>query len=206
MRARTRSAGFILVFTLASTLACTAFQVRTDRRTVRGPLPVVHSVLREILSTSRPQFGSRPVVILEETVGFSPNTLYGEYCRMRLGEVLPPATGDALLVSLRELNPSPSTLDGIELPEQGVVLVQPQELRELFSRDVLTNWERFGERFGEGALLVTLSLPGFSPDGEWALVRVFSGSGPLETDEEFFILRLVQGEWTVAHRLHLLAS
>lgn len=98
---------------------------------------------------------------------------------------------------------------GALLPEgltcQGAKLIREQELQRFFNHDSnLANrvsldeaWKKFYEYFPEATGWTSVSLPGYSPDGEIAIVYMAHYCGSLCGGGTYLYLRRINGQWKV---------
>lgn len=97
-----------------------------------------------------------------------------------------------------------------ELPKDlgslNIKVVDAQFLTRMFSGDVLGGWKRFWAEFPDAAALLDVSLPGYSPDQEWAVVCYSVSRGSLAVEVWIALLRRQAGAWHVYFREILVQS
>ena len=158
-------------------------------------------VSRAALRTLFPDSGS--ALVIEESTRSRP--LRASWVSAELHDI-PLDALDELVKSYLERNQEVAQFQAGLLPE-GAQVVAAQEIEKMFADDMETGWKQFRQRYGDTAILVSLSLPGYALDRQSALIHVRRSRGPLAGESSILILRRVaQGDWQVVAEAQVAAS
>jgi hypothetical protein len=79
-----------------------------------------------------------------------------------------------------------------------IKFVTRKEMEAMFAGDAIGGWSRFWQAYPDARGLVNLSLPGYSPDGMWAIVGYSISRGSLAGEVRAALLsRDDSGRWAV---------
>lgn len=79
-------------------------------------------------------------------------------------------------------------------------VVASAKIDSLFNPAAAPGWHGFHNAFPKAVGILSLSLPGYSTNGQVAVVQVSYACGPLCGSGEYWVLRKVDGNWVVVRR------
>jgi hypothetical protein len=111
----------------------------------------------------------------------------------------PESLDDSARRSLLERNKVSVALPDIDTCES-LRLVDGEEIEHYLGvpgSDFRDRWVAFYEKFADASGVMSLSLPGYSKEGDIAVVQIASSCGETCGGGSFWVLRKVSGQWSV---------
>ena len=101
--------------------------------------------------------------------------------------------------SLLERNEKPSVLPPVDIC-RSIRLIDGDEINRYFEQsnlDMHERWTAFYERFADASGAMNISLPGYSTQGDIAVVQIGTSCGETCGGGSFWVLRRIAGRWQV---------
>lgn len=182
---------FLMILASSLVAAC-ASATNTDSYLDRSLSEADREVSRAVIAALFPGFGSS-LVVEQET---RPRVLQADWVSAELHGI-PAETLAQMIESYLQRNKRRSAIP-LEVLPKGAQLMALAEVEELAATDMESGWRKFHQRYGEAAIRVSLSIPGYSPGTDTALVYSTQSRGPLTGESVVIVLqKAANGTWKV---------
>lgn len=133
------------------------------------------------------------LVVEQET---QPRKLQMDRVRAKLHGVSAEVLGQ-MIDNYLQRNKERASIPRLAIPEDAQ-FISPEEIEQLAAGEMGSWWKQFQHRFGAAATRVTLSLPGYSPSCDTALVFLTHSRGPLAGESSVVVLqKAASGSWKI---------